>query len=126
MRRRVVAAAWVAGATLPLLLGALFIAGCCVLPFHGAIHKVVPLCHIAAKVMSGDMPQQDPAPAQQKQEPVKRMKTTLSPMYRLAVAHTARLMPPAPETSYRSFISLGAVRCDQDVGLHVLVDTFRI
>jgi hypothetical protein len=28
--------------------------------------------------------------------------------------------------AYRSFVTLGAVRCDQDVGLHVLVETFRI
>jgi hypothetical protein len=124
MRRRVIAAAWIAGATIPLLLGAVLITGCCVLPFHGQIHKVVPLCHIVANAMNGDAPQS--APAKEKQEPVKRMKTTVSPVYRLSVNVVEHAAPPAAVTSYRSFISLGATRCDQDVGLHVLVDTFRI
>jgi hypothetical protein len=29
-------------------------------------------------------------------------------------------------TAYRNFIALGAVRCDRDVGLHVLIVTFLI
>jgi len=28
--------------------------------------------------------------------------------------------------SHRSFISLGATRCDQDVGLHLFIETFLI
>jgi hypothetical protein len=28
--------------------------------------------------------------------------------------------------AYRDFITHGAVRCDRDVGLHLLVETFRI
>jgi hypothetical protein len=35
-------------------------------------------------------------------------------------------LDPIAVTGYRSFISHGAVRCDRDVGLHVLVETFRI
>src|SRR5438105_15198488 len=35
MRRTVIAAAWIAGTTIPLLAATIFVFGCCVLPFHG-------------------------------------------------------------------------------------------
>ena len=130
MRRRFVAAAWIAGATVPLLLSAVFVVGCCVLPFHGVVHRLMPLCAMATNVMTGhhaESPSPTSAPAREKQEPVKRMATVIPGTVRLAAADEARSrLASSPVSAYRSFISLGAVRCDQDVGLHVLVDTFRI
>jgi len=133
MRRRVVAAVWILGATLPVLMATVFLVGCCVLPFHGIIHKLMPLCRTAAHVMGGDHPaghEHDaipPSPAREKQEPVKRIATEVPDAYRLVVSSgAAHVVAPTASTAYRSFISLGAVRCDRDVGLYVLVDTFRI
>ena len=135
MKRRIVAAVWITGATVPLLLAAVFLVGCCVLPFHQVMHKLMPICEMAASVMRGDHPGHDdhehdavpPSPAREKQEPVKRIATEVPAVFRLATAaEETHLATPSPATGYRSFITLGAMRCDRDVGLHVLVETFLI
>lgn len=130
MRRRVIAAAWIAGATVPLLLATVFVFGCCVLPFHHIAHKLMPICEMAVSVMRGSHDHDHdavPPPAREKQEPVKRIATEVPSVFRLAVATFAkRTAAPAAATGYRSFITLGATRCDRDVGLHVLVETFLI
>jgi hypothetical protein len=132
MRRRVVAALWIAGATVPLLLATLFLVGCCVLPFHGVMHRLMPLCRTAANVMRGDphgahhhdaVP---PPPAREKQEPVQRIATTLPSPFRLHAETPQHIPAPTAATAYRTFITLGAIRCDRDVGLHVLVGIFLI
>lgn len=130
-RRRLIAAAWIAGATVPFLLATVFLVGCCVLPFHQIMHKLMPICEMAASVMRGDHGadghDHNSAPAREKQEPVKRIATEVPALFRLAVVTVAqRSVAPSATTDYRSFISLGAMRCDRDVGLHVLVETFLI
>lgn len=133
-RRRLIAAAWITGATVPFLLATVFLVGCCVLPFHQVMHKLMPICEMAASVMRGDHGADGhdhdavpPPPAREKQEPVKRIATEVPSLFRLAaIAAQPRAIAPAATTAYRSFISLGAVRCDRDVGLHVLVETFLI
>ena len=134
MKRKAIAAAWIAGTTVPLLMATVFLVGCCVLPFHQVAHRLMPICEMAANVIRGDHTEHDhehqatpPAPAREKQEPVKRIATEVPNLFRLgAVAVETRGLAPTATTSYRSFISLGAVRCDRDVGLHVLVETFLI
>jgi len=132
MRRTAIAAAWVFGATVPLLGAVVFLFGCCVLPFHAYIHKAVPLCHLAIDFMSGEHADhhdgaQQPMPAREKQEPVKRIATDLPRSFHLAALSSVRLTAmPAVTTAYRSFISLGALRCDQDVGLYLLTGTLLI
>ncbi|HEV7242042.1 MAG TPA: hypothetical protein VGQ36_22615 [Thermoanaerobaculia bacterium] len=135
MKRRAIAAVWITGATVPLLLAAVFLFGCCVLPFHQVAHKLMPICEMAANVVRGDHAGHDdhehdavpPSPAREKQEPVKRIATEVPYAFRLgATAAERRMLAPASTTAYRSFITLGAVRCDRDVGLHALVETFLI
>lgn len=131
MKRAVIAAAWIAGATIPLLVAVVFIFGCCVLPFHGVIHKAMPLCDLAIGFISGEhhdhAAQQTPTPAREKQEPVKRIATEVPRTFHLAVTATVQHAVRANDAaSYRSFIALGALRCDQDVGLHLLVATLLI
>ena len=132
MRRKAIAAAWIAGTTVPLLMATVFLVGCCVLPFHQIAHKLMPICEMAANVIRGDHAGHErdavpPSPAREKQEPVKRIATEVPDMYRLAaVPVEPRATAPTATTDYRSFITLGAVRCDRDVGLHVLVETFLI
>ena len=131
-RRRVIAAVWVTGATVPLLLATVFLVGCCVLPFHQIAHKLMPICDMAANLIRGDhagleREHEATPPARENQEPVKRMATEVPNMFRLAAIDGApRAIAPTATTGYRSFITLGAVRCDRDVGLHVLVETFLI
>lgn len=127
MRRRALAVIFIAGAAVPLLAAALFLVGCCVLPFHQTVHQVVPLCHIAAAGMLGGEPGDDTTtPAREKDEPVKRFATSLPRAFRVAEASDVAPVPPAPRSAYRTFIAHGALRCDQDIGLHVLVQTFLI
>lgn len=132
MRRGLVAAACINGATIPLLAATVFLFGCCVLPFHGIIHKLVPACEMAAHLMRGghgdhDQKAQPSSPAREKQEPIKRMATDLSSGVRIPVlSNDQRPFFPSAPAAYRSFITLGALRCDQHVGLHVLVKTFLI
>ena len=131
-RRRLIAALWIAGSTVPLLLATVFVFGCCVLPFHQIAHKLMPICEMAATIMRGHHGGHEhdhdatPPPAREKQEPVKRMITEVPSVFRLAVVAAESAFAPNATTGYRSFISLGATRCDQDVGLHVLVETFLI
>lgn len=132
MRRKVIAAAWITGATVPLLFATVFLVGCCVLPFHNIAHKLMPICDMAASLLRGEHAAHEheatpPAPAREKQEPVKRIATEVPNVFRLAaIGGTPRVIAPTATTAYRSFITLGAVRCDRDVGLHVLVETFLI
>ncbi len=128
MRRTAIAAAWIVGAIVPLLVAVVFLFGCCVLPFHAYIHKAMPLCAMAVGVLSGEHADhhhdgaQQPLPAREKQEPVKRVATDLPRTFHLSGASSVRhTQATAVATAYRSFISLGALRCDQDVGLHLLV-----
>jgi|SRR5216684_6796889 len=128
MRRTAIAAAWIVGAIVPLLVAVVFLFGCCVLPFHAYIHKAMPLCAMAVGVLSGEHADhhhdgaQQPLPAREKQEPVKRVATDLPRTFHLSDASPVRRTPTTVDaTTYRSFISLGALRCDQDVGLHLLV-----
>ena len=132
MRRTVIAAVWIFGATVPAVVAAVLVFGCCVLPFHGAIHKAMPLCARAVDLLRGehadhhDGPQQS-VPASSKQEPVKRIATNVPRSFQLAAsADVRRVISPIDTTSYRSYISLGAIRCDQDVGLHLLTGTLLI
>ena len=131
MRRRIVAAVWVAGATVPLLAAAVFLVGCCILPFHGLMHKLMPVCETAASMVAGGHGEHDhdapPATPARENEPAKRLLSvvaTSSP-----IASVGRVSSPLAVTASaapRSFMSLGAVRCDQDVGLHLLDVTFLI
>jgi hypothetical protein len=132
MRRTAIAAAWIAGTTVPLVGALVFLFGCCVLPFHAYIHKAMPLCHLAMGIINGEHADhhdgaQKPLPARAKQEPVKRIATEVPRSFQLAaLALVLRATAPADTSVYRSFISLGALRCDQDVGLHLLVGTLLI
>ncbi len=126
MKRKLIAAVWIGGATVPLLMAIVFLVGCCALPFHNVVHKLMPICEMAISVIRGNAPaeeEQDAAPAREKQ----RVVTSLPNVFRLAaVPAREQKVALATATGYRSFITLGAVRCDRDVGLHVLVETFLI
>lgn len=114
---------------MPLLMATVFLVGCCSLPFHGVMHKLMPICEMAANLIRGDRTADanDAAPARETQQPVKRMASVAPATYRLvAETRAAQAITPIAATGYRSFISHGAIRCDRDVGLHVLVETFLI
>ena len=121
------------GSTIPLVMAAVFLFGCCVLPFHHVLHRVMPLCQIATGILNGHRDDGDrhpsPAPPAKQKTANPQLLTTLrlkeSPVRSMsfAVARDAA----RSRIAFRSFITLGAARCDQDVGLlAILIATFRI
>jgi hypothetical protein len=135
MKRTVIAAAWLAGTTIPLIMAAVFLFGCCVLPFHHALHRIMPLCHVAAGILNGnhsdshgDHHPSPPAPEKQKTSGAQLLTILRGRFSSLgAVAFTTARNAAQSRIAYRSFISLGAARCDQDVGLRaLLIETYRI
>jgi hypothetical protein len=131
MKRTAIAVAWIAGTTVPMAGAAVFLFGCCVLPFHAYLHKAMPLCHLAMAVSSGEHAEhrgaQSPLPARARQEPVKRIASDVPRSFRLAsLAAVIHHASPGDAHAYRSFISLGALRCDQDIGLHLLGNAILI
>ncbi len=128
MKRTAIAAAWIAGTTVPVVAALVFVFGCCVLPFHAYLHKAMPLCHVAMDFISDQHEgAQPPMPARQKQEPIKRVATDLPRAFQLVALSTVHhAQMPIDKSAYRSYVSLGALRCDQDVGLHLLVGTLLI
>ena len=130
-RTKWVAAAWIAGVTVPAALATVFIVGCCVLPFHGLLHKVMPLCHIATHVLHGDADDDhhdhdtQTAPVPPKQEPVKQAIKFLRPLPQtIFSASVVAETPATTPAAYRSFVTLGAARCDDDVGRRLASLTF--
>lgn len=128
MRRAIIGVAIIAGTLVPAFFATVWLFGCCVLPFHHAIHRLVPICRIAiAFAHDGDRSDQQPSTApQEKQRAAQRLATELPA--RVAVAFAPRVFPlvTCSPAAYRSFIALGAIRCDRDVGLHTLFAIFLI
>lgn len=118
--------------TLPAMVATVFLVGCCVLPFHGLIHKILPLCEIAANVMRGadhhDHGSTQPVPVPEKQQSGSQMGKMLVPVGNVVPAlHVLGDTPATTPAAYRSFMTLGALRCDDDVGRRLAVlDTLRL
>ena len=136
-KRRLTATLWIAGAGLPAMAGAALLIGCCVLPFHGVMHRLMPLCEVAANLVAGhhaDDGHHDRHPAEPAGKPDKdggAPQRIAAQTYARGIVQAA--LPPAglnafaSATRYRSQISLGAMRCDDDVGQHLaLLDTLRL
>jgi len=135
MKRTVIAAAWLVGATVPATFAAVFLFGCCVLPFHHALHRVMPLCHMATGILQGHHADDDrdhhPIPPASPKRTIAgpQVLTNLTPKHSASRTLTFAAARDAAqsETAYRNFLTLGAARCDQDVGLRrQLIETYRI
>jgi len=131
-RRRLVALGWVAAAVVPAGLAAVLLVGCCALPFHGWLHRVVPLCHLATATLAahGHGEHQHPAtPPRPSDETAKRGSVEWRPAARAdapLMLAASQAQQPAGE-SPRSQIELGATRCDDDVGQRLaLLETLRL
>jgi hypothetical protein len=124
-RRLWIAAVWLAGAIVPLVLMAVFLFGCCVLPLHQYVHHAMPFCGGIVKLLASAPEEQPRSTAPRAQERTKQAPVvmahagTTTAMTSSLAAQTAR---PAPREELRH----GAARCDHDVGLHLLHATFLI
>jgi hypothetical protein len=133
-RRRLLVFAWLLATGAPIAL-AVALVGCCALPFHGLVHRVLPLCDMAEAALtahhhgSHDEHEQPAAPPPQKQDgpdgprPAWKSERTAhpTPLASWALRHLPE------EVARRSQIAPGALRCDDDVGTRLaLLDTLRI
>jgi hypothetical protein len=123
MRRVSIAVAWIFLSTIPAVVMSVFLFGCCVLPFHRVIHRVFPACHGIVKMLAHE--------AQPNATPAKiRAKQTIgtASMTRAAAALAVGVEPLRSRAliRLRDRFSLGAMRCDTDVGLHLLLTVLLV
>ena len=131
-RTRPLAIAWLVGGTIVPALAALAILGCCRLPFHGLVHRVMPLCEMAAAALThhhdADAPAV-PAPSRPETKPTAAgaWRGPEQPFLRAPLAIAATLPPPAAGLPPRRALPIGAFRCDDDVGTRLaFVETLRL
>lgn len=123
-----------AGFAVPTAVAALFVFGCCVLPFHKSLHEVMPLCHVASGILSGHHDGDDhadhhpapPAPAREKLSAAPLLAESSVTSHFVVTNPSVRQEHASVQSDVRSFISQGAVRCESDVGLHLLNTSFLI
>lgn len=131
--RKLVAIAYLAGSTFGVLAIAVLLLGCCVLPFHRQLERM-PICRTIAAVLSGDHHDQQQAAEPTPPPPSRRLPD-------VAAADNAAPHPIAAsadrcsalgsvaahqDPGARNIVTLGALRVDDDVGLHTLFSTFLI
>jgi hypothetical protein len=122
------------GFAVPTALSAIFMFGCCVLPFHKYLHGAMPLCHLVSEVLAqhhdGDEHGSDhpatPPPSREKLSFASPSAEALVPARLSMTTGWIQQRFDTTRSDYRSFISLGAVRSENDVGLQLLLTTFRI
>lgn len=133
-RTRLFAIAWLLGGTITPAIVAVAILGCCRLPFHGLVHRMMPLCEIATAALTHHHHDDDDAPAvpaPSRPEAKPTVERAWRAPDRLAVAApmvlAATLPPPAAGSPPRRLLPIGAFRCDDDVGTRLaFVETLRL
>lgn len=122
------------GIAVPLAMAGIFVFGCCILPFHKYLHGAMPLCHLASGVLAGhhdgdehggDHPA-TPPPSREKLSFASSSVVASAAVRLFTTAEGTRQRFDTARSDHRSVISLGAVRCENDVGLQLLLATFRI
>jgi hypothetical protein len=124
--RKMIATTWLIGGCIGVVAIVVFLFGCCVLPFHATIHRALPICSHVAGILSGGHDSRTPAtPAQSKSQP-----TIAKVLLAKAVTFERRLALPRrvvrSARAVRNLCSLGALRVDDDIGLHTFLATFLI
>ena len=133
-RRRAVVLGWLLASGVPVAL-AIVVVGCCALPFHALVHRVIPLCAMAEAALTAHHHgehdgHEQPATPPQKQDDHARARPAVKPESRatlLAALPSGSLISLPPSVMLRSQLSPGAFRCDDDVGTRLArLDTLRI
>ena len=126
--RKLIATTWLIGGCIGAIAIVVFLFGCCVLPFHAAIHRALPICSHVAGILSGGHGSRAPAtPAQSRIQPT-IAKVLLANVVGQIEHQTPHRLSLAVhnERTVRNLCRLGALRVDDDIGLHTLFSTFLI
>ena len=133
-RKRKLALAWLAATAAPAALAVVLI-GCCALPLHGLVHRLLPLCEMAETALQaghhgdhgGHHSPATPAPKQDSQDGARLSARTENRATFVPALVSCGSHPLPPEVAQRSQTAPGAFRCDDDVGRRLAsVDTLRI
>jgi hypothetical protein len=123
--KRLMLIALLAGATLSAGAMSLFLLGCCALPFHRYVHRIMPLCGGIVRAMSHNGAEETTPPATPTRRPT--IANAVAPHAPASPdLRVSRHVPASPPASLRNIVSLGALRCDDDVGLHLLLTMLLI
>ena len=126
--RKLIATTWLIGGCIGAIAIVVFLFGCCVLPFHGVMHRALPICSHVAGILSGGHDSRTPAtPAQSKIQPT-LAKVLPADVVAQTVQQTSERVSLAAhnEQAARNLCTLGSLRVDDDIGLHTLFSTFLI
>ena len=127
MKRAAIVLGLMIATPVPALVATVWLFGCCVLPFHQTLHRIVPLCRLAIGLAHSERSDQQPSTAPQgKQRPARRLMTEVTGTFSVSLVPESSPLVTSSPAAYRSFITLGAIRCDRDVGLHTLFAAFLI
>ena len=120
MKRVAIAFVWLGAMTIPVVLALVYSFGCCVLPFHNVLHRVLPLCAMARALSSHALPDgHDDAtpPSRRHHQPANHALVRGSVRsHSDAPVHSHLAWATRSDGAYRTFISHGAARCDDDTG----------
>jgi hypothetical protein len=126
MKRAVIALAAIAAAVVPAFVATVWLFGCCVLPFHNVVHRLMPLCQMAMTQGSSDHSDRTTTTPPPKPAGPQRIAPELTERFPFPMASLTSTVVSSTPAGYRSYITLGAIRCDSDVGLNTLLTTYRI
>jgi hypothetical protein len=128
MMRKLIATTWLVGGCIGAIAIVVFLFGCCVLPFHATIHRALPICTHIAGILSGGHDSRTPAtPAQSKIQPtIAKVLLAKAATFDRGLAPRLVLRSVHGDRAHRNLCALGALRVDDDIGLHTLFSTFLI
>jgi hypothetical protein len=134
-RQRLLVLTWLLATGVPVVLAVVLI-GCCALPFHGLVHRLLPLCNMAEVALTahhhGDHEGHDQpaAPPSRKQDGQDGPRIAWKSEARGSLLAPLAAWTPRQvslQLARRSQVAPGALRCDDDVGTRLaLLDTLRI
>jgi hypothetical protein len=124
--KRLTLIALLAGGALSAGAMSVFLFGCCALPFHRYVHRIMPLCGGIVRVLGHKAADDAAPPATQPPRRPAMAKATAAHAPAVGDVRAGRPLSVSRRAAFRSFVSLGALRCDDDVGLHLLLSTLVI
>lgn len=113
-----------ASAITPIVAMSAFLFGCCALPFHRVVHRYLPICGSIVRFMTPDS-HHDSVPGKvvtKKRSPISIVATRMD---EIPITQT-RQLSSATANRFRDQLSHGALRCDNDVGLLLLLSMMLI
>ncbi len=112
MKRIWIAGIYIGGVTVPAVAMTLFLFGCCALPFHRVVHRFFPVCGGIVKMLT--TPAHDDA-----------IPSNAAPKPTIGKVIFAKRLPGLA-FDVVPLATATPLRCDEDIGLHLLLTVLLI